>query len=82
MLTLDSVPAEFNVVLIATGTGVGGASMEAEIVDSMTGEQIGAVVQGQSGSRVPLSGLSDWGGAEHAMNEWAKQLKDRLQKAR
>jgi hypothetical protein len=67
---------------IASGAGVGGASMEAEIVDSMTGEQIGAVVRGQSGSRVPLSGLSDWGGAEHAMNEWAKQLKNRLQQAR
>ncbi|MCD6392019.1 MAG: DUF3313 domain-containing protein [Planctomycetes bacterium] len=67
---------------IAGGAGVGGASMEAEIVDSMTGEQIGAVVRGQSGSRVPLSGLSDWGGAEHAMNEWAKQLKQRLQEAR
>ncbi len=67
---------------VATGAGVGGASMEAEIVDSMTGEQIGAVVQGQSGSRVPLTGLSDWGGAEHAMNEWAKRLQERLKEAR
>ena len=66
---------------IATGAGTGGASMEAEIIDSMTGEQLGAIVQGQGGSRIPLTGMSDWGGAEHAMDEWAKRLTKRLQEA-
>ena len=67
---------------LATAAGSGGAAMEAEIVDSMTGEQLAAVVQAQSGSRIPLTGMSDWGGAEHAMEQWAKRLTRRLQEAR
>jgi len=46
------------------GTGLGGASMEAEIVDSVTGEQIAAVVQSQKGTRLSLKGLSKWGDAK------------------
>jgi len=78
-----------NVVLAAvpqarmlTGAGVGGAAMEAEIVDSMTGKQIAAVVETKAGSRVPFTGLSDWGGAKSAMDEWAKRLRERLDESR
>ncbi len=67
---------------VATAAGTGGASMEAEIVDSVTGEQLAAFVQGQSGSRIPLTGMSDWGGAEHAMEQWAKQLQRTIQDSR
>jgi len=80
---------ETNVVLAAvpqsrmlTGAGVGGASMEAEVVDSVTGRQVGAVVEQQAGSRVPFTGLSDWGGAKSAMDEWAKRLQQRLNESR
>lgn len=67
---------------IITAAGTGGAAMEAEIVDSRTGAQLGAIVQAQTGSRIPLTGMSDWGGAEHAMEQWAKRLTRTLQQAR
>jgi hypothetical protein len=37
------------------GAGIGGASMEAEVVDSMTGEQLGAVVESKQGSKMPFA---------------------------
>ncbi len=39
-----------------SGVGLGGASMEAEMVDSQTHEQIGAVVESQSGERLSMAG--------------------------
>jgi len=65
-----------------TGAGVGGAAMEAEIVDSMTGKQIAAIVETKAGSRVPFTGLSDWGGAKSVIDEWAKRLRERLDESR
>lgn len=61
------------------GAGLGGASMEAEIVDSMTGEQIGAVVESQKGSRIPFSNLGEWTTAKKIMDDWGKRLQQRLQ---
>ena len=61
------------------GTGVGGAAMEVEIVDSRTGKQIGAVVESRKGSRVPFSNLGDWGTAKGVMDHWANRLKERLE---
>ena len=70
-----------NVLPVASlaGTGVGGAAMEAEIVDSVTGKQIGAVVESRKGSRVPFSNLGDWGTAKGVMDHWANRLKERLE---
>jgi len=61
------------------GTGVGGAAMEAEVLDSVTGKQIGAVVESRKGSRVPFSNLGDWGTAKGVMDHWAKRLQKRLE---
>ena len=61
------------------GAGIGGAAMEAEVIDSVTGKQIGAVVEARKGSRVPFSNLGDWGTAKGVMDHWANQLKDRLE---
>ena len=60
------------------GAGVGGASMEAEIVDSMTGEQIGAVVESKTGSKMPFANLGEWDAAKQVINDWAKRLEKRL----
>ena len=60
------------------GAGVGGASMEAEIVDSMTGEQIGAVVESKTGSKMPFANLGEWDAAKQVINDWAKRLQARL----
>ncbi len=63
------------------GSGLGGASLEAEIVDSQTGEQVGALVESQLGSRLSLDGLSAWGDAKSVMDGWAKRFRERLDEA-
>ncbi len=65
-----------------TGVGLGGASMEGELLDSVTGEQIGAVIQSQEGERLSLEGLSKWGDAEAVIDRWAEAFVERLDKAR
>ena len=67
---------------VVAGAGIGGASMEAEIVDSITGEQIGAVVESQTGSRVPLANLGNWDAARQVIGDWAKRLRQRLEEVR
>ncbi len=64
------------------GAGIGGVAMEAEVVDSVTGKQVGAVVESRTGSRVPFSNLGDWGTAKGVMDDWAKRLQKHLEEAR
>jgi len=61
------------------GAGLGGAAMEAEIVDSVTNKQIAAIVQKQQGSRIPFSSLGKWTAAKQVMDNWAKKFKERLE---
>ncbi len=63
------------------GTGLGGASIEAEIVDSQTGKQIGALLETQAGDRLSFDGLSKWGDTEAVMRGWAKRFRKRLDRA-
>ena len=62
------------------GGGIGGASMEAEVIDAMTGEQVGAVVESKEGSRMPFANLGDWTAAKKVMNSWAQRFQQRLTK--
>ncbi|MHC4645025.1 MAG: DUF3313 domain-containing protein [Planctomycetota bacterium] len=64
------------------GAGIGGASMETEIIDSMTGEQIGAVVQSKKGSRIPFANLGEWDATKQVIDDWAKKIQERLEEAR
>lgn len=64
------------------GTVIGGASMEAEIVDSMTSEQVAAVVESRKGTRIPFANLGDWDAAKQVIGDWAKRLQKRLEEAR
>jgi hypothetical protein len=64
------------------GAGIGGASMEAEVVDSITGEQIGAVVESKLGSRIPFANLGEWDAAKQVMDDWAKRFQKRLDEVR
>jgi hypothetical protein len=68
-------------MLKVAGTGLGGASMEAELVDSKTGQQIAAVVETQTGNRLSFDGLSKWGDAEAVMKGWAQRFRKRLDEA-
>lgn len=64
------------------GAGLGGASLEAELVDSQTGEQIVALLESQLGDRLSLAGLSTWGDAKAVMDDWAQRFRQRLDEAR
>jgi hypothetical protein len=63
------------------GVGIGGASMEAEIVDSVTGQQIAAMIESRSGSRIPFSNLGDWTAAKKAIDQWAGDFKTKVNEA-
>ncbi len=60
------------------GSGLSGASLEAELIDSQTHKQIGAIVESQLGERLSLDGYSDWGDAKAIMDGWAKRFRERL----
>ena len=59
----------------ATGEwmGVGGASMETEVLDSQSNTVIGSAVDRRPGSKI--DGFTTWGGAKAAFEFWAKRLR-------
>lgn len=61
-----------------TGLGLGGASAEGEAVDSMTGEQVAAMVRWGSGSRIARAGLTHLGDAKLAINKWTRDMRENL----
>ncbi len=65
----------------ATGkhTGVGGASMEAEFLDSVTNERLAAAIDTKWGSK--LSGMTKQGAANEAFEFWSGRLRIFLDKA-
>ena len=66
------------------GLGMGGASMEAEALDSMTGERILAVVDKRSGKYNPLPSAADFdelGHAKEAIKHWVERFVSRVDKA-
>jgi hypothetical protein len=83
LTNIDESSAVMN-VLPATkiaGTGLGGAAMEAELIDSETGQQIAAIMEYQKGSRLSLEGLSKYGDAKAVMKGWAQRFRKRLDEA-
>ena len=60
-------------------TGVGGASMEVEMLDSMTSERLAAAIDTFNGSK--MSGFTKLGAAKDAFGFWAKRLRVTLDKA-
>jgi len=64
-----------------TGAGLGGAAMEGEMVDSMTGEQIVAVSRWGSGSRILRAGYTHTGDAKILADRWAKEMREKLDDA-
>jgi hypothetical protein len=65
-----------------TGAGAGGASVEGELVDSLTGEQLAALVETQAGPRIGFDGLSKVGDAKAVIDAWAERVHKRLREAR
>ena len=65
-----------------SGIGLGGASMEAEGLDSQSGERIFAIVDSQTGNRIAMvAGLTTYGHAKQVMDAWVERLVTRLDEA-
>ena len=75
------------------GAGIGGASIEAELVDSMTGERILAFIDAMKGRRLDITepsklfptytdGLTKWGHTKYALETWAEILVQNLEELR
>jgi hypothetical protein len=80
---VDDTIGALNVTIYTkiTGAGLGGAAMEGELVDSVTGEQIGAVIRWGSGSRILRAGFTHTGDAKIVIGRWAKDLRQRIDEA-
>jgi len=82
----DVVPA--NPALNALTTAVafvpmdmGGASLEAEFLDSRTGERLAAMAETKRGTPIDLKGgFTELGHARSAMKQWARDLKNALKR--
>ena len=59
---------------------LGSVSMEVELLDTRTGEQIAALIESQE-KGVPFYGYDPWSGAKTIMDDWAKRLYNRLEEA-
>ena len=71
--------ANIHPAMILTGVGLGGASGEAEFLDSQTGEVVVAAIESQKGER-GFDGLTKYGNAENVIDRWAKRLVIRMDK--
>ncbi len=66
-------------VATGSGTGTGYARVEMELLDSQTGQRLGAAVDAQSGNKRDFFGNFDrWDDAQDAFDNWAKQFHTRL----
>jgi hypothetical protein len=61
--------------------GLGGASIEAEFLDSQTGEQIAASIESRQERRA-FGAFSEWDDSKAAMDDWAQRLYNRLEESR
>ena len=65
-----------------SGLGLGGASMEAEALDSQTGVRVIAVVDTRQGNRLSFgAGLSELGHAKQVIKHWIERFVKRVDKA-
>ena len=60
---------------------LGSVSMEVELLDTQTSEQIAALIETQK-KGVPFYGYDQWSGAKSIMDDWAKRFYNRLEESR
>jgi len=81
--TITTVVPQLKLASMAVGTGadivttVGEATLEAEVLDSMTKERLGAIVDQQAGKKW-YTQLKTWSDVKSACEHWAKALRERL----
>jgi hypothetical protein len=66
----------------AMGAGTGGAAMEGEVVDSVTGRQIAAAVQASPGNQFNFTAFKTVDDVKSAIDKWAEQAGHRLDELR
>ena len=64
------------------GAGTGGASIEAEVIDSVTGKQLGGVIAAGKGNQFELDHFKALDDVEDVIDKWAKILANRLDELR
>jgi len=65
-----------------TGAGTGGASMEAEVIDAVTGKQLAAVIQIGRGNQFELDTFSKLDDVKDVIDKWADAAAKRLKELR
>lgn len=65
-----------------TGAGTGGASMEGEVIDSVTGEQLAAVVKSGRGNQFELDTFDALDDVKDVIDQWAEEAEKRLRELR
>ena len=65
-----------------TGAGTGGASMEGEVIDSVTGVQLAAVVKSGRGDQFELDTFSELDDIKDVIDDWAEEAEERLRELR
>ena len=63
----------------SSGFNVGGASLEAELIDYTTGEIVGAVIVSQTETGAPDS--TSWDNTRRILKSWAQRFRARLDEA-
>lgn len=65
---------------LATGSHafVGKAGVEVDLLDSTSGQRIGAAIDERAGGKNPFNGR--WGDAKKAFDYWAERMRERLQR--
>jgi hypothetical protein len=61
-----------------TGVGTGGASLEGEVIDSVTGAQLGATIQAGRGNQFELDTFNSLDDVKDVIDRWAKEAGKRL----
>ena len=65
-----------------TGAGLGGASLEAEMVDARSGEQIAAIMDSRKGSQFALEGADPMDNAKQVIRIWVDDFMKRVERAK
>jgi hypothetical protein len=65
-----------------TGAGRGGASMEAEVIDSVSGEQLAAAIRAGKAKQFELNPFSTIDDVKGVIDRWAKDAGERLKELR
>ena len=65
-----------------TGAGTGGASREAEVIDSVTGKQLAATVKSGRGNQFEIDTFSELDDVEDVIDKWAVEVRKQLKEWR